>query len=216
MKQPLMTYISKHMLFIVAISFLVGAVVTIITGSSSPQAFAAPTTNNSGYLMLGGSDFAIRNVGFNDGISNLGLGIIEGASYSAPLHLPQGAKVSQITTYYTATNPISFTTYISVESQRLDVFNPIAASVITSVSPTGNQTHTAQSFNPPAIDNSQYAYRVRIRAYGKSSSGEPPPTPVPCPPGGTCGYSAQANNLYLIYQIRVDYSFDSFLPSITR
>jgi hypothetical protein len=201
MKQPFATYVFKPLSLIVAISFLVGMTVAVIAGSSSPQA----------YLMLGRSDFTVRNIGFGDDLDNLGLGIIEGVRYSAPLHLPQGAKVSQITTYYTATSPISFTTYISVEGQRLDTFNPIAVSVIASISPTGNQTHTAQSVNSPAIDNSQYAYQVSIRTNRPT-----PPTPVPCPPGMICGYSAQAINLYLIYQIRVDYSFDSFLPSITR
>jgi len=180
MKKPLSAYVFKSLLFIIVISFLAGVTITITAGSSSPQAFAAPTTNNSGYLMLGGSDFAVRNLFFNnEELNKLGLGIIEGAGYSAPLHLPQGAKVTQITTYYTATNPISFTTYITVESQRFDVFNPIAVSVITSISSTGNQTHITQSLNSPAIENSQYAYRVRIRTDGSGPSESP--TAVPCP-----------------------------------
>ncbi len=192
-----------YLVAIVTVSFLAGGAFTFFSDSAPPNVVVASPANSAGFLMLSAPDF---------GSNGDYLGVQEGLNpgYSAALHLPPGAKVSRITTYYAASSPVTFTTYISVESQSFDVFNILVASEISPITQTGNLTQSTPVMNLTAIDNSLYAYRIRIRTNGNGPS-------APCPPGSTCGYSVQAtSNPYRIYQIRIEYTIDSFLPSITR
>ena len=203
MKNPISTRLSRHLLAVIAMSFLAGVAFMIVASSQSLHVIAASTGNGNGYLMLGPSDFAGNSdyLGMQEGLRS---------GYGAPIHLPQGSKISRITSYYSVLNPITFTTYISVESQSFDAVTNVITSVIAPIAQTGNYTQSTVAVSPTEIDNSRLAYRVHI-----STDGSPPSSP--CPPGFTCGISVQASsNTYRIYQMRIDYTFDNFLPSVTR
>lgn len=187
-------------------AFLAGTVFALIALNSTSRATAAPAVS-SGHLMISTADFS----GYSG--DNLLLKSGQTGGYVAPIHLPQGARITQITSYFSVTVPLSFATFISIEQQSRATFTPLGTIAIPSNVQMGTDIASSNSISTALIDNSQYAYHIRVSTDGTINN--PPP---PCPPGSTCGNSTMAlsPDQYPLYQVRIDYTFDAYLPGVSR
>lgn len=179
------------------VALLAAAVMYLPLQSSKASSDNAAPANGPGYLMLTSADWSEPNVLVRPG---------PGFWNYAPLHLPQGAKITQVTAYFSAPETITFTTYISIGREIYDDSAWVGGLILAPEIKPGNQKQSAQlSGVLPVIDNSQYGYIVAVvtECLDKTNSCRPDET---LPPGPKM----------MLYQVRLDYTFDSFVPSINR
>ena len=181
-----------------AVAVLVAGLVYLPLQSSKASSDNAAPANGPGYLMLTSADWSEPNVLVKPG---------PGVWNFAPLHLPQGAKITRITAYFSASEPITFTTHISIG--REIYFDNVWLGGITlapEIKPGNQMQSTPLSGALPIIDNSQYGYIVSVatECLDKTDSCKPDYPP-----------SSGVARLFL-YQIRLDYTFDAFVPNVNR
>ena len=177
---------------------LVTALMYLPLQSSKASSDNAAPANGPGYLMLTSADWKDPNVLVRPG---------PGFWNFAPLLVPQGAKITRITAYFSAPEPITFTTHISIGREIYSDSVWLGGITLTPEIKPGNQMQsTPLSGALPIIDNSQYGYIVSVftECLDKTDSCKPDYPP-----------SSGVARLFL-YQIRLDYTFDTFAPSVNR
>jgi hypothetical protein len=163
--------------------------------SSAPQA-AAP--GGPGYLMLHASAFrpVTHDLQYTNGliIQTLPTSPVTTYRYTAPVELPQGATIKQVTLYFRDNDPAQFA---SVTLWQMGMPGSSASGLATVNSPvlgtTGDTYLQTTLPSSPVVNNQANAYYLDLIL---------PPNP--------------AINTIFVTGVRIDFQYSALLPAVTR
>jgi hypothetical protein len=167
-----------------------------VPGASSAPLAAAP--GGPGYLMIHASGFrpSTNDLQYISGlvIQTLPTSPVTAYRYTAPVELPQGATIKQVTLYFRDNDPAQF---ISVTLWQMGMPSSSASGLATVNSPvagtTGDTFVQKTLTSSPVVDNQANAYYLDLTL---------PPNPV--------------INTIFVTGVRIDFQYSGFLPAVTR